>query len=117
MKKTIKKGFALFLTVLLVVTMWTVPVYAEGSIDVIFSGVNAILKEGTTGENAASADEDYSLTVEFEDGCSLGYISVFGYGNNDGKVLDYDYDEATGVITVTKEHMAEYEGTLYEIEI
>ena len=71
MTRKLKKGIALFLTILMVVTMWTVPVYAEGTIEVIFEGVNVTVKSGTVGDNAASYGEDYVLTVEVSEGYTV----------------------------------------------
>lgn len=117
MTRKLKKGIALFLTILMVVTMWTVPVYAEGTIEVIFEGVNVTVKSGTVGDNAASYGEDYVLTVEVSEGYTVYDTDVYGYGDSEYSNFNYTFDLETGVLTIPKEEIDGYGEELKEIHI
>ena len=102
MKKRISKIMAMLLTCTVLATSVSLPSSAQSGVDVSFQGMNVTAKGTNIGEGAATAEEDYVLELDVNDGYEISDISVVAiFDDNSQADLSYTYDETTQTITVS----------------
>ena len=74
-------------------------IYTANEYKVTFNGTNVTLPDGTTGANAATHGQSYTVTLTPEEGYSLPESVTVTMDGSSGRF--YTYDPATGVLTIS----------------
>lgn len=82
------------LTIIMTMTLWTAPVYAEGGVDVIIQSQNITV---ISGDDTWDGISDYTAVFELEDGYESIYLEAIV---NDEDYLTYSFDNTTGEMVI-----------------
>ncbi len=111
MVKTLKKAISFVLTAALALSVWSVPVWAQGGAGVTFNLTNA---DVVSGDATWSGDQDYVAQLDIPDGYEVSYTDAFADAPHGRYGLNYTFDELTGEFVIPK---TEYESDYTSIQI